>query len=262
MLQQTQAQRVVGPYLRFLDRFPTPSACGAARLGQVVEAWAGLGYNRRARSLHEAARVVVDRHGGVVPSGLEALLALPGVGAYTARAVRVFAFEHHEAVVDVNVARVLSRAVAGVPLTPGAAQAMADALVPDAGAWDWNQALMEIGAVVCTARAPRCGCCALSRLCAWTNATDNAPDPAPGRVAPDPIRGLGPPRSRPSGRRAATGPGTSGAPARRLRLARGSRARPARRRRARGRRPGQARAGQCPGPTLTRRPRGAAPVRA
>ena len=113
MLQQTQAQRVVAPYGRFLDRFPTVTACAEAGLGPVLEAWAGLGYNRRARHLHEAALAIVDRHGGAVPADLADLRALPGVGAYTARAVLVFAFERHEAVVDVNVARVLARAVAG-----------------------------------------------------------------------------------------------------------------------------------------------------
>jgi A/G-specific adenine glycosylase len=179
MLQQTQARRVVAPYTAFLGRFPTASACGRARLGSVLEAWAGLGYNRRARALHEAAKAIVDRHGGAVPSDLADLLALPGVGAYTARAVRVFAFERHEAVVDVNVARVLARAVAGAPLAPRAAQALADALVPRGKAWEWNQALMEIGATTCTARAPACGRCPVTRCCVWANGSGDAPDPAP-----------------------------------------------------------------------------------
>ncbi|HTZ08191.1 MAG TPA: A/G-specific adenine glycosylase, partial [Acidimicrobiales bacterium] len=121
MLQQTQASRVVEPYGRFLERFPTPRACAAAGAGAVVEAWAGLGYNRRARALHGAAQILESVHGGVVPDRLEDLRALPGVGPYTARAVLVFAFEHDEAVVDVNVARVLARAVAGAPLGPARA---------------------------------------------------------------------------------------------------------------------------------------------
>ncbi len=179
MLQQTQAPRVVAPYAAFLARFPTASACGRARLGSVLEAWAGLGYNRRARALHDAARVIVDRHGGSVPSDLGDLLALPGVGAYTARAVRVFAFERHEAVVDVNVARVLARAVAGVPLAPRAAQQLADRLVPRGRAWEWNQAMIEIGATSCTARAPACGRCPLVRCCVWARGSKDAPDPAP-----------------------------------------------------------------------------------
>ncbi len=179
MLQQTQAPRVVGPYVGFLARFPTVSACADAGLGPVLEAWAGLGYNRRARALHRAARAIVDLHDGVVPADLRALQALPGVGAYTARAVLVFAYEHHQAVVDVNVARVLTRAMAGVPLAPGAVQTLADSLVPRGGAWHWNQALMDIGAVVCTARVPACGRCPLARGCVWFNATDTTPDPAP-----------------------------------------------------------------------------------
>jgi A/G-specific adenine glycosylase len=179
MLQQTQAPRVVAPYLCFLDRFPTPAACCDAGPGPVLEAWAGLGYNRRARSLHQAACVIVEAHGGSVPTGIAELLELPGVGAYTARAVRAFAFECHEAVVDVNVARVLSRAVTGAPLSPDAAQTLADALVPKGRAWEWNQALMEIGAVHCTARAPACSRCPLARTCVWANADDPVPDPAP-----------------------------------------------------------------------------------
>jgi A/G-specific adenine glycosylase len=179
MLQQTQAKRVVAPYLRFLDRFPTVSACADAGLGPVLDAWAGLGYNRRARHLHQAALAIVDRHGGAVPTDLRALRALPGVGAYTARAVLVFAFERHAAVVDVNVRRVLSRAVAGAPLSLGAAQVLADALVVPGRAWEWNQAIMEIGAALCSARAPACGRCPLASSCAWCNADESVPDPAP-----------------------------------------------------------------------------------
>jgi A/G-specific adenine glycosylase len=179
MLQQTQAQRVVGPYERFLERFPTATACAEAGLGPVLEAWAGLGYNRRARHLHEAARAIVARHQGTVPADLDGLRALPGVGAYTARAVLVFAFERHEAVVDVNVARVLARAVAGAPLSLGAAQTLADTLVPPGRAWVWNQALMEIGAEVCRARVPACDRCPLAPTCVWCNAAAGAPDPAP-----------------------------------------------------------------------------------
>jgi len=180
MLQQTQARRVVSPYIRFLERFPTASACAQDSLGAVVDAWAGLGYNRRARHLHQAAQAICERHGGVVPADLRALRSLPGVGEYTARAVLVFAFERHEAVVDVNVARVLSRAVAGTPLSPRAAQSLAGSLVPVARAWEWNQALMELGAALCSARAPACGRCPLSRSCRWLNAAPRVPDPATG----------------------------------------------------------------------------------
>ena len=119
MLQQTQADRVVGPYGRFVERFPTPAACAAAEPADVVRAWAGLGYNRRAVFLHRTAAAVVERHGGALPDDLASLLALPGIGAYTARAVLVFAFEVDVGVVDTNVARLLARAVAGRPLRRG-----------------------------------------------------------------------------------------------------------------------------------------------
>ena len=178
MLQQTQARRVVSPYVAFLERFPSASACAEAGLGTVLDAWAGLGYNRRARHLYQAAQAIVERHGGTVPDDLRSLRALPGVGAYTARAVLVFAFERDEAVVDVNVARVLARAVVGAPLTPRAAQSLADALVPPGKAWEWNQALMELGAARCSARAPACGACPLSRRCVWFNSAPGSPDPA------------------------------------------------------------------------------------
>jgi A/G-specific adenine glycosylase len=178
MLQQTQAARVVDPYRRFLERFPTPGVCAAAGPGAVVRAWAGLGYNRRARQLHGAAQAIEERYGGVVPADLDALRSLPGIGPYTARAVLVFAFEQHQAVVDVNVARVLARGVAGVALGPGQAQALADALVPRGRAWEWNQAVMELGALVCRARAPACGVCPLARRCAWRAASGQEDDPA------------------------------------------------------------------------------------
>ena len=178
MLQQTQAGRVVDPYGRFLERFPTPDACARAGVGEVVRAWEGLGYNRRAGHLHGAARAIVERHGGAVPGELDALLALPGVGPYTARAVLAFAFERDVAVVDVNVARVLARAVAGAALAPAAAQQLAGALVPPGRGWVWNQALMEIGATRCTARHPACARCPLARCCAWRGASEGAVDPA------------------------------------------------------------------------------------
>ena len=113
MLQQTQVARVVPRYRAFLDRFPDPASCAAAPVGAVVEAWAGLGYNRRAVYLHRAATTLVERHGGRLPDRLEDLTALPGIGAYTARAVLAFAFERDHGVVETNVARVLARAVSG-----------------------------------------------------------------------------------------------------------------------------------------------------
>lgn len=177
MLQQTQAARVVRPYRAFLRRFPSPTSCARAPLGEVLVAWAGLGYNRRARHLHACASAIAQRHGGCVPDRLEELLALPGIGPYTARAVLAFAYERPVAVVDVNVGRVLSRAVAGVALTPSQAQALADRLLPARSSWSWNQALLEHGATRCTARAPRCGECALKGCCAWAGAGHSRPDP-------------------------------------------------------------------------------------
>src|SRR6478672_9630787 len=137
MLQQTQVPRVVPIWQEFMTRFPTVRACADASQADVVRAWAGLGYNRRAVNLHRAAVLMGD----AVPRDLDALLALPGVGAYTARAVLVFAFEEDVAVVDTNIARVLAR-LHGRRLTPRQVQAAADELVPAGDGWVWNQALM------------------------------------------------------------------------------------------------------------------------
>ena len=180
MLQQTQVSRVVPVYQAFLGRFPTPKACAAASLGDVLRAWQGLGYNRRARSLHHAARVMVERHGGEVPAELSDLLALPGVGPYTARAVSAFAFEVDIGVVDTNAGRVLSRAVAGQPLTPSDAQHLVDSMVPVHRAWAFNQALLDLGATVCMATHPACDGCPIRRRCRWRAGGDSTPDPARG----------------------------------------------------------------------------------
>jgi A/G-specific adenine glycosylase len=179
MAQQTGVDRVVGYYHRFLDRFPTPAACAAAPAGEVVRLWAGLGYNRRAVNLHRCAAAVVERHGGVLPADLPALLALPGIGPYTARAVLAFAHEAHVGVVDTNVGRVLAR-WSGRPLSAAEAQATADALVPEGWSWPWNQAVMELGAVVCRRRRPDCAACPVRAGCAWAAAGLAAPDPADG----------------------------------------------------------------------------------
>jgi A/G-specific adenine glycosylase len=176
MLQQTQVDRVIPKWDAFLDRFPDPATCAAAPVGAVIEAWAGLGYNRRGVALHRCARLVVDDHGGEVPMDLDALLTLPGVGPYTARAVLAFAAERDVAVVDVNVARVLAR-TAGRPLRSAEAQAAADALVPPGRGWAWNQALLDLGATVCRARSPRCGTCPMAGGCGWRGCGE---DPASG----------------------------------------------------------------------------------
>lgn len=176
MLQQTQVARVVDRLPRFLERFPTPSACAAAPAGDVIDEWAGLGYNRRALALHRAAGVMVEAHDGAVPRDLADLLALPGIGPYSARAVRVFAFEEVDAVVDTNIARVLAR-VAGEPMRAAAVQRLADQLVPADDPWTWNQAVMDVGALRCRP-TPRCDDCPLATDCAWATAGRPDPDPA------------------------------------------------------------------------------------
>lgn len=187
MLQQTQAARVVDPYLRFVARFPTAGACAAAGAAEVVRAWAGLGYNRRAVALHRSAVLVTEQHGGDVPADFDGLRSLPGVGPYTARAVLAFAFSRSVAVVDTNVARLVARAVAGRSLRLGDAQALADVLVPPNLSWQFNQALFDLGARHCTARRPRCGDCPVRGRCRWAQTGYEEPDPAAGVT-----RGQGP----------------------------------------------------------------------
>jgi A/G-specific adenine glycosylase len=178
MLQQTQVARVVPRFEAFMATFPTAATCAAAPLSEVVRAWAGLGYNRRAVNLHRAAGVVVARHDGTVPGGLADLVALPGVGPYTARAVLAFAYEADVGVVEVNSDRVLARAVAGRRLGRPEAQAVADALVPEGAGWAWNQAMLDLGATICTRTSPRCDRCPVARACAWSAAGRPSPDPA------------------------------------------------------------------------------------
>lgn len=182
MLQQTQVARVEPRWRAFLDAFPTPADCAAASPGDVVRMWDGLGYNRRALNLHRAAVVITDEHGGRVPASLPALVALPGVGPYTARAVLAFAHEADgHGVLDTNVARVLARAVSGRCLRASEAQRIADALVPASRAWLWNQSIMELGALVCTKRRPKCEVCPIASSCTWRNAGGpDGPDPAAG----------------------------------------------------------------------------------
>ena len=190
MLQQTQAARVVAYYERFLAQFPSPAACAAVEVADVVRAFGGLGYNRRAVYLHRAARRIVAAHGGTVPADLDALRALPGVGPYTARAVLAFAFEHDVGVVDTNVRRVLSRAVAGRALSVPEAQELADSLVPAGAAWAHNQAMLDLGATHCAAK-PVCRGCPVRRRCVWATAGWPDPDPArrPGAAPAPPFAG-------------------------------------------------------------------------
>jgi A/G-specific adenine glycosylase len=175
MLQQTQVARVAPRFTEFLARWPTPAALAATPLADVLAAWAGLGYYRRARDLHAAAAAIVGRHAGEVPDDLD---ALRGVGPYTARAVLALAFGRDVGVVDTNVARVLARAFAGAPLTATAVQRLADALVPAGTGRAHTEALLDLGATVCTARAPRCDVCPLDGGCAWRADGTAGPDPA------------------------------------------------------------------------------------
>lgn len=170
MLQQTQVERVIPLYEAFLARFPSFEALAAADAGDVVRAWRGLGYNSRAVRLHALGRAVVERHGGQLPSDTAALRALPGIGAYTAAAVRAFAFELDDAAVDVNLRRVIHRVVFGLEHPPLADDRTLDTLaiaaVPRGGAHDWNSAMMDLGATICTARTARCLVCPLRETCA------------------------------------------------------------------------------------------------
>jgi A/G-specific adenine glycosylase len=172
MLQQTQVSRVIPRLAEWLERWPTPADLAAAPAGDAVRAWSSLGYPRRALALHAAAVAITDRHGGVVPEDVPSLLALPGVGDYTARAVAVFAYGHRHPVVDVNIRRVIARAVLGQGEPgPAAKRDLADmeALLPQSvkEARRANVAIMELGAIVCTARSPRCEACPLASQCAW-----------------------------------------------------------------------------------------------
>lgn len=174
MLQQTQVARVIPKWLAFLEVYPTPSQCAEAPLGDVLRLWQGLGYPRRARNLHETARRVVELGG--FPDTLAGLLELPGVGQYTARAVLAFAFEQDAAVVDTNIARIYARLL-GRRLTARQVQATADSALASGDAWFWNQAIMDLGAVVCRPALPGCDECPLAESCAWRGRGD---DPAQG----------------------------------------------------------------------------------
>jgi A/G-specific adenine glycosylase len=182
MLQQTQVDRVVPRWGEFLRRWPTTAACAAAPLGDVLVTWQGLGYPRRARALHATATRIETDHGGEFPDDLDALLALPGIGPYTARAVLAFAFERDVAVVDTNVGRILARR-AGAPLNARGAQAAADDWVPDGHGWAWNQAVLDVGARCCRPRSPRCDDCPVAPGCAWHANGLPEPDPATGSAA-------------------------------------------------------------------------------
>ncbi len=173
MLQQTPVNRVIPHLERWLERWPTPAALAAEPPSEAVRAWASLGYPRRALWLHSAAVEIVERHAGVVPGAVDALLQLSGVGDYTARAVAVFAYGDRHPVVDTNTRRVIARAITGhgEPAPPSRARDLAamEALLPTdvADSAILNAAMMELGAVVCVARTPRCDACPVRNECAW-----------------------------------------------------------------------------------------------
>lgn len=189
MLQQTQVSRVLDFYRRFLERFPDLPTLAKAQPHRVLEAWEGLGYYARARNLHALARHVTRDGGGTIPSEPVALRELPGVGAYTAGAVASFAYEKRAALVDTNVARVLHRVFAPhvAPKTGKGLNVLwrvAEALLPRSGraTWTHNQALMELGALICTARAPKCPSCPVQAVCATRQAATPT-TPAPRRAS-------------------------------------------------------------------------------
>jgi A/G-specific adenine glycosylase len=190
MLQQTPVARVLPVHEQWLARWPRPADLAAEPAGEAVWMWGRLGYPRRALRLHAAATAIVERHGGEVPADHAALLALPGIGDYTASAIAVFAHRRRHPVLDTNVRRVHARLLDGVELPPVSVtrreRERAAALLPadDADAATWSVAVMELGALVCTARRPRCEACPVSDRCAWRTAGHPAYDgpPRPGQA--------------------------------------------------------------------------------
>jgi len=170
MLQQTQVDRVLPKYEAFLERFPDVPALASASTADVLRMWQGLGYNSRAVRLRQIAQAVVERFGGAMPSDEQTLRSLPGIGPYTVAAVRAFAFDCDDAAIDTNVRRVTHRVLHGLEHPPRVAAADLDAdaraLVPSGRGHDWNSAMMDLGATICTARAPKCLICPLQPACA------------------------------------------------------------------------------------------------
>ena len=173
MLQQTPVDRVLPAWQAWINLWPTPADCAAASADEPVRMWGRLGYPRRARRLHDAARLIVAEFGGEVPADRESLLSLPGIGDYTAAAIEAFAFGKRSIVLDTNIRRVIARAVTGtalpLPHVTRAERLLAEDLTPGSpkAAATWNAAIMELGALVCTARAPRCEQCPIADQCRW-----------------------------------------------------------------------------------------------
>ena len=182
MLQQTPVARVLPAHGRWLARWPTPAALAAEPPAEAIRQWGTLGYPRRALRLHETATILTRRHDGQVPADYQALLALPGIGGYTAAAVASFAFGQRHAVLDTNVRRVFGRLITGQQpsaAAPSVAERrLAESLLPDqpATAARWSVAVMELGALVCTAASPRCADCPVARHCTWLALGQPAPD--------------------------------------------------------------------------------------
>jgi A/G-specific adenine glycosylase len=170
MLQQTQVERVIPLFEAFVAVFPGFAALAAAGTGDVLRLWRGLGYNTRALRLHALAGAVVERHAGRLPSEREALLALPGIGPYTAAAVRAFAFDLDDVALDTNLRRIVHRTRLGIEYPAQASDRELDELAraeaPAGSSHDWNSAMMDVGATICTARAPKCLLCPLREACA------------------------------------------------------------------------------------------------
>ena len=185
MSQQTPMSRVIGPWHEWMNRWPTPDDLAEEDSGEAVAAWGRLGYPRRALRLHSCAVAIATEHDGVVPNSYDELVALPGIGDYTASAVVSFAFGGRATVLDTNVRRLIARAESGIANCPTsvtrAERIVADALVPDedARAAKWAVASMELGALVCTARSPQCEVCPIRDGCRWV--IDGKPDNAPAR---------------------------------------------------------------------------------
>lgn len=190
MLQQTQVARVTDKWRQFVATYPSAHDLAESELSDVLALWSGLGYPRRAKALRDSAKVIIEQHGGRVPSDLSKLLALPGIGDYTARAVMAFAYNEPAAAVDTNVARVLSRALAGRSLTRLETQELADRLLGDAPPREFNQAMIDLGATKCK-KEPRCETCPLRQLCRYREL--GGADPAAGSAgvsrAQAPFRG-------------------------------------------------------------------------
>lgn len=185
MSQQTPMSRVIGPWHEWMNRWPTPDDLAEEDSGEAVAAWGRLGYPRRALRLHSCAVTIATEHDGVVPNSYDELVALPGIGDYTASAVVSFAFGGRATVLDTNVRRLIARAESGIANCPTsvtrAERVVADALVPDEDvrAAKWAVASMELGALVCTARSPQCEVCPIRDSCRWV--IDGKPDNAPAR---------------------------------------------------------------------------------